>query len=554
MRAVAINLLLCLLLAFGTTAPARSPPPTRHPQTFVGGGDHRVGVKGDEPLTQYQRVMNRQFGGEHLSPFSMISSVVQGAYDSYMLLTGGHDEAQRGQGSELKLSKSLQMFQERQRPSETAESRASAKREVSQFGVSLEDMTGSGIVVPFDPDAEVDCSHVGVPYLGVGAWDKCSGRRCTLGEVKCGGVVTEMEGYGGDLSNCVVSSLMCPEKVKVPYQMEDSGEEVETCEIIGFLCSGVKLAPSQANLDQRLTCPVQVRCGARVYGYDAFDFECYSEALVCNGRTVPAEQLNVTRVSDGCHFEKVPCRDVADQKEVCASLSDTCSITPFENFCPNQVHHSTCEKGSCLYAPHSLRCGGQVVLAKDYTGPLEACESLVDLECSGDSELITVGSSDVNQICRVATVSCAPLFVPTPSTSLAIEDGCGISSVICTDVANPLGCTMIEIGCDADCFYTESLQPCQASCIQAGITQLCDCPYSYYGFSCENKAPLQCEATLTSPRLDCIEDDKEGRPGFPSCLRIESQVLFGCPAPSITQFEYRDQSMIVDYLARRFSF
>jgi hypothetical protein len=301
--------------------------------------------------------------------------------------------------------------------------------------------------------------------------------------------------------------------------------------------------PYAGNAFDAKTCFVQLQCpGSLFYGFEAWDYFCENENLVCDGKIV--SNPNGTATSSSCSIQRVPCEDISDFS-TCRSITTECTRDPLDGVCPRSEDKTV----SC--AANSVRpscdldrivCLGVEYKASEYTGPLALCENVKSVTCryaGGGVQTHQIAydlavPATATQFCRIVELDCAGVTTPFVNT---IPTGCSIKRVICADVANiTRGCITWSFGCTpassapaspgfgSTCRYQQSNYMCHSNCTQPGWREVCVCPIDYTGRNCTIPRELICESHLVFPPPLC--DDISPLDGDPTCFRTSVENIY----------------------------
>eukprot|EP01125_Pyxidicula_operculata_P016552 TRINITY_DN5703_c0_g1_i2.p1 TRINITY_DN5703_c0_g1~~TRINITY_DN5703_c0_g1_i2.p1 ORF type:complete len:637 (-),score=83.15 TRINITY_DN5703_c0_g1_i2:156-2066(-) len=368
---------------------------------------------------------------------------------------------------------------------------------------------------PFEAEkrgiSSIDCGP-GKVYSGQTYVDKCVGKNCSIDKIVCGNTTFN---YGEidnlpveSIKDCTVAQLVCYNKrATTKYSLDNYNQNTNTtCRVNKFLCAGVSVKPEDITLNSVFTCETEVLCGNRVFGWDAYDFECYTDELYCNGSLV--DDPSLTPVSDDCEIRKKPCSEFGhSSSQVCHNITKSCyrAVTP--NLCSTNVvdHQVQCQPhhlDNC--SPHKIQCGGTVYESSKYNGSLALCETILSVNCSvsGIIELPSQGS-----FCRIAELYCDGEAVAY-TTQSNVTSHCSISKVWCVNVNDIFNCSSHLFGCKLNndtCYYYDKEISCRDECNQLTATDMCSCPVDYTGSRCEKLQPMVCNFTVVRPTPSCIE-------------------------------------------------
>ena len=333
----------------------------------------------------------------------------------------------------------------------------------------------------------------------------------------------------------------------------------------------VKL-PSQLGGQSFEHCAVQTYCPADegsknvFYGWEAYDYECTNQELVCDG--VVVSHPNGYRGENGtCIVRHVPCASVGSSStNVCNRIESSCVTFPSQSACPNRVDHSyTCPASTPReYATiGEITCAGGVTHNySSWSGSIASCTSIRSIR-QGQDVFTLPYHPTANSYCILTELDCNGVRTPWNYTA-RIPDHCGVAAVMCGNASIPTTwppqvspCTTHEFGCKTGatvCTYVEVDIPCATRCKQPGITQQCDCPVDFIGSRCEETRTLVCDFNVTNARLqprggtlapyhwehDCHKDIPKRTLGEPVCHqlnnddRLELDGRLNCSYPDVT--------------------
>jgi len=251
---------------------------------------------------------------------------------------------------------------------------------------------------------------------------------------------------------------------------------------------------------QLCKCLAQVKCGSTLYGWEAFDFNCKSDFLICNGTNVT--DPNGLLVSPDCNINSIPCTTYSrNSSDICHNITKVCPNSLTDQFCPQNVndHRITCsdqqQMNKCV--PYEVVCGGQVYSANAIPNGI-FCEGIKSVSCmNGIIEI----NQNLSKLCTILELYCDNSTFQLFTTGQAIPNNCYISKAACLNFPNIANCEIHRFGCieDSECRYVDIALPCGQTCLQFGDVPACDCPVDYFGSQCELIRPLNCNLTLIYP-------------------------------------------------------
>eukprot|EP01130_Rhizamoeba_saxonica_P018068 TRINITY_DN8948_c0_g1_i1.p1 TRINITY_DN8948_c0_g1~~TRINITY_DN8948_c0_g1_i1.p1 ORF type:complete len:651 (-),score=116.95 TRINITY_DN8948_c0_g1_i1:26-1978(-) len=353
---------------------------------------------------------------------------------------------------------------------------------------------------------------------GTVRYNKCeAGRTCSVHEIKCNGT-TYFDHIGFlnisesiDIKTCLIKKLRCNSNPKSIVQSDEpeiydvSAHGKCYLEKVNCFPSALEQQyPLKELIGNNISCRVQVRCGRRTYGYDAFDLYCSTQELNCGNVTYTTAGVSVP--TENCTIHKKPCDSVGSSSpDVCISFEKKCEDPPYINlFCPDYKNYRvSCKDETNVCQPKEIICGGEIENAETYneTGLFSFCESIRSLSCSNGQEY----EFDPSYTCQVTEVNCdgnlEPFFGVKPT------DGCSIAAVSCFD-QNTISCKTYKFGCSdyKNCKYVSKGFSCQNYCYQSGKEYLCNCPFDKIGDLCNYHRSMNCKLKRIAPSRKCDED------------------------------------------------
>jgi hypothetical protein len=402
---------------------------------------------------------------------------------------------------------------------------------------------------PTGPPPSLVCSRRGVLVNKTGLVDKCHGYKCFITSMACDGVLYSgdgLYGYNGPMDHCEVLSMNCPSH---PTQ-----EQVfpHSCPIQKFLCPGneTKL-PSELGGQSFENCEVQTYCPSAngtkhtFYGWEAFDFECTNQQLVCDG--VVIENPNGYQNTNGtCEVRYVPCETVGEKStSTCNRIESTCVTLPSENACQETLDHARQCSGAAPreYAMiEEITCPGEATHHyPSWEGSIASCTSIRSVRQSGQVIALPYNAS-INSYCVLTELDCGGVRTAWNFTA-RIPSGCGVATVVCGNSTNVFPpqwppatprCTTHTFGCQTAatvCTFVNAPIPCTSTCMQPGLTPQCDCPVDFKGTRCETARSILCDFNITDSHIrrahttvdpypwtqDCYKDIPKRQLGEPVC-------------------------------------
>ena len=268
--------------------------------------------------------------------------------------------------------------------------------------------------------------------------------------------------------------------------------------------------PDFEDCDVQVYCPSNEGRNNRIYGWEAWDFDCTTSELVCDGKVV-ANPGGHEAENGTCFIRYTPCGVKAPPMESqCNRIEGVCSPDPSDRLClltsvrgskecpasqPRQyatIGRITCRDGTHEYAT--------------WNGSIATCTAIRSVIF--DSQTYELPYDNVNRsYCVLSQIDCGGLRVAWNFTE-RIPQGCGVSRVICGEAPAitfpptptiPI-CTSYSFGCrtpSTTCVYAELSTPCSTMCNQPGIVETCDCPVDYTGSSCSSPRPISCKFNIS---------------------------------------------------------
>lgn len=283
-----------------------------------------------------------------------------------------------------------------------------------------------------------------------------------------------------------------------------------------------------------------------LYGYEAWDWECTKQELVCNGHVVTSPNGHLAE-NGTCSIRSTPCGMHAPAvTETCNTVRGLCSASPLENACllksirgsadcdPSRPReYATIDKITCPDGTH------------DYStmdGSIAPCKAIRSVVFRGVNYTLPYDDASNSSYCVLSELDCGGIRVPWNFTR-RVPDGCGVARVICGEsppltwpppIVPPI-CTTYNFGCrlsETTCRYTSLMVPCRATCRQRGRGLLCDCPVDYTGQFCQTPRGFSCSYNITHANIiragttssvpyewngNCLKKLKKRQLGEPIC-------------------------------------